>query len=52
MSELKLPIRLPAMNDLEIEPVVHCSECDATDLDFTSPDYCHGCGAKVVNNEK
>lgn len=25
-----------------------CSECDATDLDFDKPDYCHGCGAKVV----
>lgn len=27
MSELRLPIRLPAMNDLEIEPVVHCNKC-------------------------
>lgn len=25
-----------------------CSECDATDLDFQYPDFCHGCGAKVV----
>ena len=25
-----------------------CSECDATDLDFDKPSYCHGCGAKVV----
>lgn len=26
-----------------------CSECDATDLDFQYPDFCHGCGAKVVS---
>ena len=25
-----------------------CSECDAADLDFDRPSYCHGCGAKVV----
>ena len=26
-----------------------CSECDAADLDFDKPSYCHGCGAKVVS---
>lgn len=25
-----------------------CSECDAADLDFDKPTYCHGCGRKVV----
>ena len=25
-----------------------CSECDAADLDFDKPSYCHGCGCKVV----
>lgn len=25
-----------------------CSECDAADLDFDKPSYCHGCGARVV----
>jgi hypothetical protein len=26
-----------------------CSECDAVDLDFDKPTYCHGCGRKVVD---
>ena len=26
-----------------------CSECDAADLDFDKPTYCHGCGKKVVS---
>ena len=26
-----------------------CSECDAADLDFDKPSYCHGCGCRVVS---
>lgn len=29
-----------------------CSECGAIDLDFVAPDFCHGCGARVVEEEK
>ena len=32
----------------ESEHTFRCSKCDAADLDFKYPDYCHSCGAKVV----
>lgn len=33
----------------ECEHSFRCSVCGATDLDFTKPTYCHGCGARVVS---
>lgn len=26
-----------------------CSECDAADLDFDKPSFCHGCGRRVID---
>ena len=36
-------------NDVsESEFSFRCSACDATDIDFKWPTYCHGCGRRVA----